>query len=91
MAVYRTAQEALTNARKHAPGRPVTLTLGYETTQVTVSVVNPLPPQAIRGSLAAAGAGYGLTGLRERAALAGGTLEAGPADGTWQVALRIPA
>ena len=40
--------------------------------------------------LAAVGAGAGLAGLRERAALAGGTLEAGPADGTWRVCLRIP-
>ena len=33
----------------------------------------------------------GLTGLKERAALAGGTLEAGPADGTWRIDLTIPA
>jgi signal transduction histidine kinase len=91
LAVYRTAQEALTNARKHAPGQPVTLSLGYEPAEVTVSVVNPMPPQAIEGPLAAAGAGYGLTGLRERAALAGGSFQAGAADGNWQVTLRIPA
>jgi signal transduction histidine kinase len=90
LAVYRTAQEALTNARKHAPGQPVTLSLGYQADRVTVSVVNPLPPQAARGPLAATGAGYGLTGLRERAELAGGTLEAGPAAGNWRVVLRIP-
>ena len=40
---YRTAQEGLTNARKHAPGQPVTLGLGFEPGQVTVSVANPLP------------------------------------------------
>jgi signal transduction histidine kinase len=90
LAVYRTAQEALTNARKHAPGQPVMLSLGYEPAQVTVTVVNPLPPQPAHGPLAAAGAGYGLIGLRERAELAGGTLEAGPAAGNWQVTLRIP-
>ena len=45
LAAYRTAQEALTNARKHAPGQPVTLRLGFEDAQITVSVVNPLPPQ----------------------------------------------
>jgi signal transduction histidine kinase len=91
LAAYRTAQEALTNARKHAPGQPVTLTLGFEPAAVTVTVTNPLPPGGTAGSLAATGAGYGLAGLRERAALAGGTLEAGPADGTWRVSLRIPA
>jgi signal transduction histidine kinase len=90
LAVYRTAQEALTNARKHAPGQPVTLALGYEPTQVIVRVVNPLPSQPADGPLAAAGAGYGLVGLRERAELVGGTLEAGPSAGNWQVVLRIP-
>lgn len=88
---YRTAQEALTNARKHAPGQPVTLRLGFEPAGVTVSVVNPLPPEGGQSPLAATGSGYGLTGLTERAALAGGTFEAGPAAGNWQVALRIPA
>ena len=91
LVAYRTAQEALTNARKHAPGQPVTVSLGFEAAQITVGVVNPLPPAGGQGPLAAVGAGYGLTGLRERAALAGGTLEAGQADGTWRVALRIPA
>ncbi|HEY3650152.1 MAG TPA: histidine kinase [Streptosporangiaceae bacterium] len=88
---YRTAQEGLTNARKHAPGQPVTLGLGFEPGQVTVSVANPLPSAGDTGPLAATGAGVGLTGLKERAALAGGTLEAGPADGTWRIDLTIPA
>jgi signal transduction histidine kinase len=90
LAAYRTAQEALTNARKHAPGQPVRLALAYEPGQVTVSVANPLPPDGAAGQLAASGAGYGLAGLRERAALAGGSLAAGPQDGQWQVHLRIP-
>jgi hypothetical protein len=50
-----------------------------------------LPEVRPGGPLAATGSGHGLTGLRERAALAGGTLTAGPADGEWQVCLRIPA
>jgi signal transduction histidine kinase len=91
LVAYRTAQEALTNARKHAPGQPVALSLGFEDGQVTISVVNPLPPNDEKTPLAATGAGAGLTGLRERAALAGGTLEAGPADEAWRVALRVPA
>jgi signal transduction histidine kinase len=90
LVAYRTAQEALTNARKHAPGQPVTLSLGFEAGQITVAVANPLPPAGQEGPLAAAGAGAGLTGLRERAALAGGTLEAGPAGRTWRVCLKIP-
>ena len=91
LAAYRTAQEALTNARKHAPGQPVTLRLGFEDAQITVSVVNPLPPQRAGTPLADTGAGYGLVGLRERAALARGTFQAGPDAGNWQVNLRIPA
>jgi signal transduction histidine kinase len=88
LTAYRTAQEALTNARKHSSGQPVTLRLGFEPAQITVRVVNPLPADGTRGAL---GGGYGLTGLRERAALAGGELEAGPVDGNWQVSLRMPA
>jgi signal transduction histidine kinase len=91
LTVYRTAQEALTNARKHAPGQPVRLTLDYAPDEITMRVDNRLPDPAAARPLAATGAGYGLTGLRERAALGGGTLTAGPADGEWRVTLRIPA
>ena len=90
-AAYRTAQEALTNARKHAPGEPVTLRLGYEPDEITLSVVNPVPPRQAEKPLADTGAGFGLVGLAERAALAGGTFAAGPEAGNWQVQLRIPA
>jgi len=88
---YRTAQEGLTNARKHAPGQPVTLALAFEPGQVTVTVENPLSPDGQPSPLAHTGAGAGLTGLKERAALADGTLEAGPADGIWRIGLTIPA
>ena len=88
---YRTAQEALTNASKHERGQPVTLCLGYDPDQITLSVVNPIPPKHAERPLADTGGGFGLVGLRERAALAGGTFEAGPDAGNWQVTLRIPA
>jgi signal transduction histidine kinase len=91
LTVYRTAQEALTNARKHAPGQPVRLSLDYSPDEIGLRVANPLPDPMASRPLAATGAGYGLTGLRERAALGGGTLTAGPADGEWRVTLRIPA
>jgi signal transduction histidine kinase len=91
LTAYRTAQEALTNARKHAPGQPVRAALDYAPDAVTLQVSNPLPESAAAGPLAAAGAGYGLTGLRERAALAGGTLTAEPRDGQWRVLLTLPA
>ena len=85
------AQEALTNARKHAPGQPVRMSLEFSATDVAVRVVNPLPAASGHGPLAATGARYGLIGLRERAALGGGTLTAGPEGGEWQICLTIPA
>ena len=91
LTAYRTVLEALTNARKHAPREPVTVGLTFASAHLEVRVVNPLPAADAAGPLAHAGAGYGLTGLRERAALAGGTLTAGPEDGQWSVHLRIPA
>lgn len=90
LTAYRTGQEALTNARKHAPGQPVRLWLCFEPDQITVSVTNPLPPDEAKGQLTGAGAGYGLAGLRERAALAGGELQAGRDGSNWQVLLRVP-
>ncbi|HEY0937231.1 MAG TPA: histidine kinase [Trebonia sp.] len=91
LTAFRTAQEALTNARRHAPGRPASLTVSYTPGDMTLQVDNPLVAPGAAGLLAHAGAGYGLTGLRERAALAGGTLTAGPAEGRWRVLLRLPA
>jgi signal transduction histidine kinase len=88
---YRAAQEGLTNARKHAPGQPVALALAFVPGQVVVTIENPLPPDNQQRPLTATGAGAGLTGLKERAALAGGTLETGPADGTWRIELKIPS
>jgi signal transduction histidine kinase len=93
LTAYRTAQEALTNARKHSPGQPVRVRLEFAPAEITLLVSNPMPsaPADPRPSLAGTGGGHGLTGLRERAALSAGTLTAGPADGQWQVCLRIPA
>jgi len=91
LAAYRTAQEALTNARKHAPGQPVRLGLEFGESEIAVRVANPLPPVSDGGATPEAGTGYGLAGLRERAALGDGTLMAGPDDGEWRVCLRIPA
>ncbi len=61
----------------------------YPTDAMTLKVSNPLPPRGnARARSRAPGAGYGLTGLRERAALAGGTLTAAPEDGRWTVRLQ---
>jgi len=91
LAAYRTAQEALTNARKHAPGQPVSLNLEYSSGELRVRVANPMPAVGADLQLGTSGAGYGLAGLRERAALAGGTLTAGPSDGEWRLTMQIPA
>ncbi|GHA75242.1 sensor histidine kinase [Streptomyces termitum] len=77
--VYRIAQEALTNARKHAPGTEVTVLLrGRPGDGLTVEVRNPAPDGEVPH---VPGSGQGLIGLSERAALAGGRLDHGTAPG----------
>ncbi len=77
--VYRIAQEALTNARKHAPGTKVTVTVrGRPGEGLTIGVHNPAPAGPVPH---VPGSGQGLIGLTERAALAGGRLEHGPDPG----------
>lgn len=72
LAAYRIVQEALTNARRHAPGAAVDVELRYGTElRVRVRDNGPGPANS---------AGHGLTGMRERAASVGGTLRAGPVD-----------
>ncbi len=74
---YRIVQEALTNARKHAPGSPVRVAVrGRAEDGLVVEVGNALTPG---GTMP--GAGTGLVGLRERVQLAGGRLEHGPTPG----------
>lgn len=89
-AVRRVAQEALTNVRKHAPGADVLVRLEYLPGEVALEVRDRggrLPAD----ELAVSGSGYGLLGMRERAELLGGTLEAGPGEEGFVVRLRVPA
>jgi len=83
--VLRTAQEALTNARRHAAGAPVSVHLrqrdGATELEVRDRTGAPPPPPA---------GGYGLVGMAERAALAGADLSAGPVEDGWRVLLRLP-
>lgn len=92
LAVYRTAQEALTNVRRHATAERVEVKLAY-LPQSTVLVVEdhasagaPVPV-----GVGLDGDGYGLTGMRERAELLGGELLAEPTDNGFRVELRLPA
>jgi len=98
---YRVAQESLTNVLKHAPGANALVELIYQHHDVVVRIIDdggrvrsltegadtvptPLEP-------AAAGSGNGLVGIRERARIYGGTLQAGPrAAGGFEVILTLP-
>lgn len=82
-ALYRLAQEGLTNALKHAPGRPVTLTLAALDGEARLTITNPLGPGA-------PGNGTGLTRLRERVDSLGGTLIAGDDGAVFTLAARLP-
>ncbi|MER6977050.1 sensor histidine kinase [Streptomyces carpinensis] len=86
-AVRRVAQEALTNVRKHAPGAKVRVRLDYGEHQVMLDVRDS---GGRPGELAGAGGGYGLLGMRERAELLGGSLEAGPHEEGFAVTLKVP-
>lgn len=86
-AIYRTVQEALTNARKHAPGAPISASLWSDDSTCGVTVVNGRPTEA---PLDLPSSKLGLLGLRERAELLGGSLTAGPTDVGFHVHLVLP-
>lgn len=88
--VIRAAQEALTNARRYAPGAAVDLRLDYTPDSISLTVADVgttgTPPTS-------SGSGMGLVGMRERASLLGGTVQAGPADPPargWIVRMELP-
>ena len=88
---YRIVQEALTNARKHAPGAAVAVRVtGSPANRLTVEVHNALPPGPAQAAVPGKGGGQGLIGLAERTRLAGGELRAGPADGAFRVCAWLP-
>ncbi|MBB5915827.1 signal transduction histidine kinase [Nocardia transvalensis] len=113
VSLLRATREALTNAGKHAPGRPVTVLLEFTPDHLRLSVRNPLSTSGSDGAVDGAaddgsgtgtgggaatyglggtegGGGYGLAGMRERIALVGGTLSAGPDEGGWVVTAEVP-
>jgi signal transduction histidine kinase len=87
--VIRVAQEALTNSVKYASGGPRTMKLDFTGDSVALTVTNG-PGAAAGPAEIAGGTGMGLVGMRERAALLGGTLRAGPAGTGWSVELEVP-
>ena len=90
LAVYRTAQEALTNVARHSAAERVELELAYEP-DGTRLVVEDTGEGPTVPAVARAGGGYGLTGMRERAELLGGRLQAGPTGHGFRVELWLPA
>lgn len=101
---YRIAQEALANARRHAPTAPVTVVLMTTPTRLVLEIENALTLEGIMGQgvdsdLSPAGPsateaglpGHGVLGMRERAALVGARLAVGPTnDNAWRVVLDLP-
>jgi signal transduction histidine kinase len=90
---YRIVQEGLTNARKHAPGRPARLLLdGRPGNRLLVELTNPVGPAHADGpSLNGSGTGTGLIGLTERVRLAGGEIDHGVApDGEFLLRALVP-
>ncbi|KAF2412338.1 sensor histidine kinase [Microbacterium sp. B35-04] len=86
LAVYRILQEALTNSLRHgAPGGPVDVHLGWLADRVELDVRNPIVPGTQPGRF-----GHGLIGMRERAQLAGGRLDAADEFGAFTVRAHIP-
>jgi signal transduction histidine kinase len=88
--VYRIVQEALTNARKHAAGTHVSVTVGGDAARGITVVVGNAKPVGVPARRTAPGSGLGLVGLRERAALTGGTLNVDETDGAFTLRGWLP-
>jgi signal transduction histidine kinase len=88
---YRIASEALANVARHAPGAHATVVLRYGGDRLEIAVRNAAPPNGHRPAAAPGRCGLGVRGMRERAELYGGTLDAGPCpDGGFLVTAALP-
>jgi signal transduction histidine kinase len=89
LAAFRILQAALTNVLRHAPGARVSASLRRTTAELQIEIADD---GGLGPGTRSEGGGQGLVGMRERAALYGGTLEAGPrSDGGFMVVARLPA
>jgi signal transduction histidine kinase len=92
LSAYRIVQEALSNAMRHAPGSRVQVQVTYRPDGLALEIRNDAVASVLVASGAReAGGGHGLVGMRERATMLGGSLDAGPtADGGFRVAAVLP-
>jgi signal transduction histidine kinase len=95
LSAYRIIQEALSNAMRHAPGSHVQVNVAYRADGLALEVRNDTGtrtvPVLVGSGDGAAGGGHGIIGMRERAAMLGGRLDAGPTeDGGFQVSAVLP-
>jgi len=94
LALFRGAQEALTNITRYAPGATTAVTVSYHEDRTVLTVEDHLPGPGANPAadlLAGAGGGHGLAAMRERTQRAGGSARAGPTAGGWLVELEVPA
>ena len=88
---FRIVQEAISNALRHAPGSPITVTLDRAAERIELAVVNGSGPAPGTASATDPGHGHGLLGMAERAASVGGAVEYGPTDdGGYAVRATLP-
>ena len=87
-ALNRAVQEGLTNARKHAPGEPVTITIAALADALLITMSNPIAQAKEKGS--GNSGGYGIVGMRERASVVGGSLQVNDEDDRFSWTLRLP-
>ncbi|MFD5322781.1 sensor histidine kinase [Streptomyces sp. NPDC127092] len=94
LSAYRIVQEALSNAVRHAPGARAAVRTHYHRGGLTVRITNSAPARPPGPAPAGPGGepGHGLLGMRERTAMLGGELAAGPTpEGGWEVTATLPA
>ena len=87
-ALNRAVQEGLTNARKHAPGEPVTITIAALADALSITMSNPVTRAEKKGS--GNSGGYGIVGMRERASVVGGSLQVNDEEESFSWTLRLP-
>ena len=95
LSAYRIVQEALSNAMRHSPGSHVQVDVAYRADGLSLEVRNDAGsrtvPVLVGSGDGVAGGGHGIIGMQERAAMLGGSLDAGPTeDGGFQVSAVLP-